>query len=110
MDPEVTAAVIEPGLAGAVVSATTVADALARAPERLPSDGVTWTDTASPGSPLPASERSKVSVVLAVFDVVRRIVVPTRHTYVSVTASPSRSLVVAVAVSGELLSGELLSR
>ena len=40
----------------------------------VPSEGVTSTDTTSPASPLPARQRSKVSVRLALAAVVLRVV------------------------------------
>src|SRR3954453_11027913 len=94
-----------PGVAGTDVSATTVANALAGEPEAVPSDGVTWTDTVSPASPLPARARSNVSVDEVELDVVLRTVVPTRHRYVTVTPSPSGSLFVTDAVTMALASG-----
>ena len=58
---------------------TTVCWALTAVPSTVPSFGVTSTLTMSPASPLPATQRSKVSVSAVVVWV--RLVVPlTRHT------------------------------
>src|SRR4051812_36009773 len=105
----VTVAAIEPGVAGTAVSATTVAVAVAGVPA-VPSDGVTCTGTLSPASPLPEIARSKLSLVAVVFEVVLRVVVPTRQTYVRVTGSASRSVVVTVAVTIAFASGDDESR
>ena len=59
----------------------------------------------SPLSPLPATDRSSVSVVLLVDGVVLTIVEPFFQTYVNVIASPSASLGVTVAVSVWLVVG-----
>src|SRR5439155_7628644 len=63
-----------------------------------PSFGVTSTLTVWPLLPFPVCERSSVSVSEAEAAVVLTVVPLTFQTYVSVTASPSGSLFVAVAV------------
>jgi hypothetical protein len=59
---------------------STVAGALAGEPDRVPSEGVTSTVTVSPASPWPGTDRSKVSVVEEVPEVVFWTVPFTFHT------------------------------
>ena len=65
-------------IAGA--AAVTTAEPFATLPETVPSLGVTSTVTVCPLSPLPAWDRSKVSVREEVPDVVLRVVPLTFHT------------------------------
>ena len=85
---------------------TTVACADTTAPFTVPSFGVTSTDTVSPASPFPATDRSSVSVSDAVEAVVFTATPSTFHTYVSDTVSPaSASVLVAVAVRVAFVPG-----
>ena len=85
---------------------TTVACADTTAPFTVPSFGVTSTDTVSPASPFPATDRSSVSVNDAVEAVVFTATPFTFHTYVNDTVSPaSGSDRVAVAVNTSPVSG-----
>ncbi len=82
----------------------TVAESVTGAPSTVPSFGVTVTLTLCPLLPLPASDRSNVSVSDVVV-VVCRVEPSTFQRYVSVTVSPSRSVFVAVAVSVAFVLG-----
>src|SRR6266508_4228998 len=78
---------------------TIVAESAAAVPSKSPSLGVTSTVTASPLLPLPATERSKVSLRALELENVRLVTPFTFQTKVSETASPSGSFLVAVAVA-----------
>ena len=84
----------------------TVREALAAGPSTAPSFGVTVTDTASPRSPSPAPERSRVSLSDAEPLVISTVVPLTFQTYVRVVASRSASETPAVAVSVSFVRGE----
>ena len=83
---------------GAAFVSLTTRVVLADVPLCVASDGVTVTLMLSPSSPLPAWERSNVSVSAVGLVNVRRSVPLTRHSQVRLTASASGSVLVAVAV------------
>ncbi len=84
---------------GAWFVAAIVRPDVAGVPACVPSDGVTETAMESPASPLPACERSKVSLSAEPLVKVRLTTPLTFHCQVRLTGSPSGSFLVAVAVS-----------